>query len=151
MRGFRSVAVLPGPALAVLIAVLGGCDGAPSVDSSKTEATVTGHVSVKGKPAKGGEIIFDPSNVDRPVGPRSAPIGADGSYTITTFTGGNLVKFGGKLVSENPGLFRFKKYQEFQRGANTADFDLLADAEPASPTIPANPKAPTMPPGGKPR
>ena len=50
-----------------------GCgDGKPSVDSSLTEATVTGLVSVKGKPATGGTIRFNPSNSGRIVPYRSA-------------------------------------------------------------------------------
>ncbi len=116
----------------IILAGLGpGCDGRPPVDSSKTEATVTGTVLVKGKPAKAGEIRFDPSNVDRLVGPRSAPIGPDGTYTIKTYTGGNQIGFAGRLASENPGLFRFKEYFEVQRGENKKNFDLLKESQGA--------------------
>ena len=118
--------------LVVIVAGLGaGCDGRPSVDSSTTEATVSGIVLVKGKPATGGEILFNPANVDRLVGPRSAPIGKDGSYTITTYTGGNQIGFGGSLAVENPGLFRLKQYYEVKRGENKKDFDLLGGSESA--------------------
>jgi hypothetical protein len=117
----------------VILAVLGsGCDGRPSIDSSTTEATVTGIVMLKGKPATSGEIFFNPANVDRQVGARSAPIGPDGTYTIKTYTGGIQIGFGGSLVSENPGLFRFKQYYEVQRGENKKDFDLLSSSQPGS-------------------
>jgi hypothetical protein len=116
----------------VILAGLGsGCDDRPAVDSSMTEATVTGTVLVKGKPATGGEIRFDPANVDRLVGPRTAPIGKDGTYTITTLTGGNQIGFAGSVATQNPGLFRFRVYYEVRRGENKKDFDLLSDANPA--------------------
>ncbi len=108
-----------------------GCDGRPAVDTSTTEVTVTGTVLIKGKPATGGEIRFDPSNVDRPVGPRTAPINPDGTYTIKTFSGGNQIGFAGALATENPGLFRYREYYEVKPGENKKDFDLLTDANPA--------------------
>ena len=65
-----------------------GCgDGKPWVDTSLKEATVSGVVSVKGKPADGGTILFNPSNSGRIVPSRTAKIGPDGSYTIKTYTG----------------------------------------------------------------
>ena len=120
------------PCVVILAGLGSGCDGRPAVDSSTTEATVTGTVLIKGKPAIGGEIRFNPANVDRLVGPRSAPIGKDGTYTITTYTGGNLIGFAGSLASENPGLFRFREYFEVQRGENKKDFDLLKDSHAAA-------------------
>ena len=122
--------------IATILAALGpGCDGRPAVDSSMTEATVSGTVLVKGKPATGGEVVFNPANVDRPVGPRSAPINKDGTYTVKTLTGGNQIGFAGSLATENPGLFRLKQYYEVKRGENKKDFDLLSGAEvPAGPT-----------------
>ncbi len=122
------------PLAAVLAGLALGCDGRPSVDSSMTEATVTGTVKVHGKPATGGEIVFNPANVDRPVGPRSAPISKDGTYTIKTLTGGNQISFAGSLAIENPGLFRMKQYYEVQRGESTKDFDLLAEPNSGGPT-----------------
>jgi hypothetical protein len=119
------------PFVVIVTGLSAGCDGRPSVDSSTTEATVSGIVLVKGKPATGGEILFNPANVDRLVGPRSAPIGKDGSYTIKTYTGGNQIGFAGSLAVENPGLFRLKQYYEVRRGENKKDFDLLGGPESA--------------------
>ena len=58
-----------------------GCgDGKPSVDTSLNEATVTGVVSVKGKPATGGRSISIPATRDASYRPKSADIGPDGTY-----------------------------------------------------------------------
>ncbi|AGA31302.1 hypothetical protein [Singulisphaera acidiphila] len=81
-----------------------GCNdrgGAPSVSSSMEEATVKGTVTIKGKTATGGQIQFDPSNVDRKVMPRVATIGADGTYTITTLVDDNVVTIVGPKIDNN--------------------------------------------------
>src|SRR5262249_38501487 len=78
------------PLLTILLAAGHGCnDGTPAVDSSTNEATVTGVVRVKGVPADGGEVVFNPSNRFRIVPSKTATIGADGTYTVSTYTGGN--------------------------------------------------------------
>jgi hypothetical protein len=96
---------------AVLLAVTSilagwGCDnGTPSVSGSTEEATVKGSVTIKGKPATGGQILFDPSNINRrDARPRTAAIGKDGSYTVTTLVGENLVSVEGKGVPTNSTL-----------------------------------------------
>ncbi len=78
---------------AFLISPLAGCgSGAPSVSSSTEEVTVKGTVTIGGKPATSGEVIFDPSNVNRKfAASRTAAIGADGSYTVTTLYGENKI------------------------------------------------------------
>jgi hypothetical protein len=105
---------------------LAGCDGKPSVDTSQTEATVTGTVRVRGTPAEGGTILFNPSNSGRLVPTRSAAIGKDGAYTITTLTGGNQVTFGGEVATKNQGVGLAREYVEVKGGENHADFDLLS-------------------------
>src|SRR5262245_30795240 len=73
-----------------------GCDeGRPRVESSMTEAKVTGKVTSKGKPVTRGTVVFNPANVERKVASRQAPIGPDGSYEITTLIGENTVSAGG--------------------------------------------------------
>lgn len=71
----------------------GGCgSGAPRAESSLTEATVTGRVTTPGKPITKGQVIFDPANVNRPrEAARTAEIGPDGSYKVTTLIGENRV------------------------------------------------------------
>jgi hypothetical protein len=76
-----------------LFVVLGCSDGTPSVSSSTTEATVKGTVTIKGKLAKKGAVVFDPSNYARKhEQPRSAPINKDGTYSIKTLIGTNSVR-----------------------------------------------------------
>jgi hypothetical protein len=103
-----------------------GCgDGKPYVDTSLTEATVTGVVSVKGVPATGGTILFNPSNSGRIVPTRTAEIGPDGHYTIKTYTGDNQVTFGGEIAKKNMGLGLMREYANVQRGENQIDYDLM--------------------------
>lgn len=81
-------------AAAVGLGMAWGCAdaGKPSVDTSTTEATVKGKVVFNGKSATKGKVIFDPSNYKRKSeAPRSADIGADGSYSVTTLVGQNQV------------------------------------------------------------
>jgi len=110
-----------------LAAVPGCWDGKPSIDTSLTEATVTGVVSVKGVPATGGAILFNPSNSGRLVPTRSAPIGPDGSYTIKTLTGVNQVSFEGEVAAKNRGVGLIKESAEVQSGENKANFDLMGE------------------------
>jgi hypothetical protein len=82
-----------------------GCDGGgtPSVSSSKAETTVKGTVMIKGQLATGGEITFDPANINRrDASARKAKIEKDGSYTVNTLVGENMVSVSG----ENAGINR---------------------------------------------
>jgi hypothetical protein len=105
-----------------------GCDdGKPRVDTSLTEATVSGTVRVKGQPAEGGTIVFNPSNSERLVASKSATINKDGTYTITTYTGGNQILFDGDIARKNREIGLIRDYVDVHRGENTADFDLLSE------------------------
>jgi hypothetical protein len=114
-----------------LVAFGQGCDGTPSVDTSQNEVTVTGIVKVKGQPATGGQISFNPSNRDRKVPAFSAPIGQDGSFTIKTYTGENEVRFAGDVAKGYPMLGMIKKYCTVSGGGQQQDFDLLGDEQSA--------------------
>jgi hypothetical protein len=89
------------------------------------EATVSGKVSVKGTPATGGKILFNPSNAGRIVPSRVADIAADGSYTIKTLTGDNRVTFEGEIATKNMGVGLLKEYAGVETGENHVDFDLM--------------------------
>ena len=65
---------------------------------------MSGTVTVKGTPATGGRILFNPSNSGRIVPTRTADIGPDGSYTIKTLTGDNRVTFDGEIATKNMGV-----------------------------------------------
>ncbi len=111
-----------------VIAFVSGCsDGTPSMDTSLTEATISGVVSVKGVPAAGGTILFNPSNAGRIVPTRSAPIGPDGAYTIKTLTGINQVSFEGEVATKNRGVGLLKDFAEVASGTNKKDFDLMGE------------------------
>ncbi|MEJ7638902.1 MAG: hypothetical protein WKF75_13260 [Singulisphaera sp.] len=70
-----------------------GCgEGKPSATSSTREATVQGTVTVLGKPATKGQVTFDPRNINRPQAViRTAEIGKDGAYRVTTLVGPNTI------------------------------------------------------------
>jgi hypothetical protein len=121
----RSHALLFAAAFLSLAAVAGCSDGKPPTDASLNEVTVTGVVSVKGVPATGGTISFNPSNSGRIVPTRSAEIGSDGRYTIKTYTGDNQVSFGGEIAEKNRGLGLVKEYASVRSGENSIDFDLM--------------------------
>ncbi len=119
----------PPPLAAALLAcaLLPGCgDGKPYQDTSLNEATVTGVVRAKGQPVTvGGTILFNPSNSGRQVPTRSAEIGPDGRYTIKTYTGDNLVTYGGEVARKHPGVGMRRDYADVKAGENTIDFDIL--------------------------
>ena len=75
-----------------LLVICWGCSGTPPVDTSTEEATVHGVITINGKPVTSGRVVFDPANIKRNVQPRKAEIGKDGSYTMKTLVGENVVK-----------------------------------------------------------
>jgi hypothetical protein len=110
----------------VFLAINSGCgDGKPSIDTSRNEATVTGVVMAKGVPVTGGTIYFNPSNSGRIVPIRSAEIGPDGRYTITTYTGDNQVTYGGEVATKNRGVGLRRDFATVLSGENKVDFDVL--------------------------
>jgi hypothetical protein len=120
----RSNSFLPLFALGGLALTAGCGDGKPSVDTSLTEATVSGVVSVRGVPATGGTIHFNPSNYARIVSTRTATIGPDGTYTIKTYTGDNQVTFGGEVAKKNPGVGLLRDFATVKSGQNEINFDV---------------------------
>jgi hypothetical protein len=124
-------------------AVIGCGDGKPWVDTSLTEATVSGKVSVKGTPASAGTIQFNPSNAGRIVPTRTAEIQPDGSYTIKTLTGDNRVSFDGEIATKNPGLGLMKEYAKVAAGENQIDFDLMGEGSRKTPFEPKTKRMPS--------
>jgi hypothetical protein len=111
--------------MASAILVGGGCGGGtPSVSSSTEEAAVKGTVTVKGKPATTGVVVFDPSNINRKgETSRTAEIGADGSFAITTLVGENMVSVRGPFVGK-AGLATSRKMFDVKSGENTFAVEL---------------------------
>jgi hypothetical protein len=107
----------------LLVAACGCGSGAPPVESSTREATVKGTIKVRGKLVGGGNIIFQPSNPSRVVASRKAPIGKDGSYSVTTMVGQNNV------IIESPEVMRAGLTTEMiqfdvKDGENVKDIEL---------------------------
>jgi hypothetical protein len=123
------------PAALLVWAIAPGCsDGKPYHDTSLNEATVTGVVSAKGAPVtEGGTILFNPSNSGRLVPTKTAEIGPDGRYTIKTYTGDNVVTYGGEIAKKHPGLGLRRDYADVKSGENTIDFDIAGGGK--NPTI----------------
>lgn len=117
-------------AIAAVLFVAAGCAGEspPSVSTSTEEATVKGTVKYRGKPVTKGEIRFDPSNIRRnQAGPVSAPIGKDGSYTVKTLVGTNVVSFNiPALAKAAPKLVYTTFNYDVPAGESTYDVDLPA-------------------------
>jgi hypothetical protein len=110
----------------IALFALAGCgDAPPAVESSNTEATVSGVVKIDGVLAYEGDVIFDPSNSRRPgVTARNAPIGEDGKYTIKTLVGEISIRLGGRANEKSPILQRMKQGFMVKSGDNTFDLDL---------------------------
>jgi hypothetical protein len=124
-----------------LLSSVGGCDdGRPSVESSTEEAKVVGKVTIKGKPASGGKIVFDPSNVERKMAPvASAEIAPDGSYSLATLIGDNVVRVEGP-EAEKAGVQLDLVPVDVKRGENEIPISLPRDPEGPSKTAdPARP------------
>jgi hypothetical protein len=115
----------------VVLAGIAGCGDSSSdvpssaSTSSTTEATVSGTVTINGKAATDGEVVFNPANVNRKVGDRRAKIGPDGHYEIKTLVGMNSVTVAGsKAVKDNPKAGYISKSFDVKEGANS--FDITA-------------------------
>jgi len=100
-----------------------GCgSSAPDAESSLTEATVTGRVLSSGKPIAKGQVIFDPANVNRPrEAARTAEIGRDGSYQVTTLIGDNRVTVAIPGRPRKAGTPYVQQIYQVRRGENTLD------------------------------
>lgn len=108
----------------LLIPMWGCGDERGSVDTTTAEAKVSGTVRVRGKPMNGGEISFDASNYQRKTEPRKATIGADGTYSVTTFQGHNSVRILSPMFKKDPQLGYGIQTIEVKDGDNPFDIDL---------------------------
>jgi hypothetical protein len=115
-----------GLAVAWLIACAGCGMGGPTAPGSGSieEATVHGKVTIKGVPARGGRIYFDPTNASRQSAPvASAEIGKDGTYTVKTWVGENRVNVETPETRKDPDLSIPQPF-EVKSGDNTLDVTL---------------------------
>ena len=100
-----------------------GCgSGVPYAESSKTEATVSGRITSAGGPVTKGQVIFDPTNVNRPKETaRTAEIRKDGTYEVTTLIGANRVTVAIPGRVTKTGFPYVQKTCDVQSGTNTFD------------------------------
>lgn len=104
-----------------------GCGGsqAPSVSSSTEEATVRGTVTVHGKAPTKGEVVFDPSNVNRKgVTARTAQINSGGTYEVKTLVGENSVTVRSPEVDKDQTLSTNQKMVDVKPGENSVPIEL---------------------------
>lgn len=110
----------------VFLAAAWGCGGGtPSVSSSEQKVQVSGTVTLKGKPLSGGQIMFDPSNINR----RDAPvanlkISKDGTYSGETLVGENSVTVTNPTIQKSLDLSANREVVELKSGENTVNIDL---------------------------
>jgi len=117
-RASKPVVILATAAL--LVAWGCGGDGPPAVSGSSEESTVKGTVTVKGKTATAGKVVFDPATINRRSATvRTADIGKDGSYTVTTLIGQNIVHLEGRSIPHS-----FSKAIEVKSGGDTFNIDV---------------------------
>ena len=110
---------LAAAAFAGALALVGGCSS-PASTSSDDEATVHGTVAVKGKRVDGGEIRFNPANINRKAAPTvSAVIARDGTYTIKTLVGRNKVSVTTPVTVKDAVLQYNASYFAVKPGDNT--------------------------------
>ena len=76
-------------------------------------------------PAGEGEVIYDPSNAQRPGVPRKAPIGKDGTYSIKTLVGQNTVRLGGEIAHKHQILQHSQQIYDVPSGDTTHDLEFI--------------------------
>jgi hypothetical protein len=109
----------------VVVACWGCAGGTPSVSSSSEEASVKGTVTIQGKPASGGQITFDPSNINRKDARLyTTKIGPDGTYELKTLVGENVVSVQGPQIDRVPSLASNELHVDIKSGENTIPVDV---------------------------
>jgi len=110
------------------VALLAACESPPPpVSGSKTEATVTGSVKIRGKAPAKGKVRFDPANSSRPDAPvATADIGADGKYTAKTLVGKNRVTVDSPETAKDRTLAYEQIELDVKDGENSFDITLPA-------------------------
>lgn len=116
---------LGGTTAATLAMLMFGCgDAKPSVEASNAEAKVSGTVMIHGKPMSAGELIFNPSNYQRPEAETRKAAVKEGKYEVTTLVGQNSVTIAGPEITKEPQLAYAPRTIEVQPGDNTLNIEL---------------------------
>jgi hypothetical protein len=120
---------LAGCVAVALVFAAQGCgfnSGAPAVSSTMEEADVKGTVSVRGRAVNNGTVTFHSANIRRATRDRSAPIQADGSYSIKAYQGQNnvIVNCNELRSAQNRQFREFELDVDVQPGSNTIDIEI---------------------------
>jgi hypothetical protein len=117
--------VLLASACAIVVAQGVGC-GSPSATTSTAEATVHGTVKLKGKLITSGKVSFNPANINRKDAPvATAEISKDGTYTVNTLVGGNMVSVTAPETAKDP-LLQYNRVQHnVTAGENSYDIEVV--------------------------
>jgi hypothetical protein len=116
--------VLLASACAGALALGVGC-GSPSATMSTTEATVHGTVKLKGKLITSGKVSFDPANINRKnAAVATAEIAKDGTYTVKTLVGRNMVSVTAPETVKDPVLQYNTAQHNVTAGDNTYDIEV---------------------------
>ncbi len=113
--------------LLATVATLGCSEGvkAPPASDSMTKATVSGTVTVKGKPMKVGTVIFNPANARRKdVAPVSVKVEDGGKYKLETYVGTNAVQVDSREGGAAAGS-GFSNAFDVKEGENTYDIEVV--------------------------
>jgi hypothetical protein len=120
----RSPAALVASAALMVAWGCGGTREAEKGAASKADATVTGKVLIKGRPAAKGRITFEPLDANGlPAASNVAQVGPDGTYTVTTKTGPNDVTVSSTGDPAADSGYNKTNF-DVQSGSNTRDLDL---------------------------
>lgn len=100
------------------------------MSDSREEATVRGVVTLRGTPLNNGRVLFSPVNIKRAdAQPRQATIGKDGTYSLTTLVGDNLVQIDCKelLQPKNRAIADTERSVKVNAGENVIDLKIPAE------------------------
>jgi hypothetical protein len=111
-------------ACAGVLVLVGGC-GSPAASSSSTEATVHGTVKLKGKLVTSGKVSFNPANVNRKdAAIATAEIAKDGTYTVKTLVGYNMVSVTTPEIVKDPVLQYNRVQHNVAAGEDTYNIEV---------------------------
>ncbi|SIO36113.1 hypothetical protein SAMN05444166_4092 [Singulisphaera sp. GP187] len=112
---------------AVLMTTLAGCGSRETPgETTLDEAQVKGTAKFHGKTLDGGTLHFNASNAKRVVGARDATIEKDGTFTIKTLVGQNVVTITPKSRTKATyGLEYEEKTIEVKSGENPIDIEFM--------------------------
>jgi hypothetical protein len=103
--------------LFLALAVVTGCTSQPGAITSSEEATVKGQVTIQGKKVTAGTIVFKAEGHE----PVEATVQKDGTFTLTSWAGTNMVTVQGKELEQAVANMPPQQPTDLMPGENTVD------------------------------